>query len=311
MKAIVTGGAGFIGSNLVDRLVDDGFSVLVIDDLSTGHMSHLANARRHGGLSFHQLDIRSQKIWTVFERFEPEVVFHLAAQAGVRPSVEDPLYDADVNVLGTLNVLEGARRSGASRVVFASSGGAIYGDGGKLPAQEGYAQHPDSPYGISKRAVADYFRFYKSSYDISFVLLALANVYGPRQDPYGEAGVVAIFSRAMLDGRRPSIFGDGTQTRDYVFIDDVVDAFARAMNLGDGLLFNIGTGVETSVVDLYDLVARHCKFSQPPMYDEPKPGDLQRSVVDPSRAARHLGWKAWTTLDDGIRQTVDWFREEK
>ena len=307
-KAVVTGGAGFIGSNLVDRLVDDGLGVLVIDDLSKGHVGRLAEARSQGGVTFHQLDIRSGELAMVFERFGPEVIFHLAAQAGVRPSVEDPLHDADVNVLGTINVLEAARLSGARRVVFASSGGAIYGDSAKLPAQEGNVKHPDSPYGISKKIVDDYFRFYRQAYEIDSVLLALSNVYGPRQDPYGEAGVVAIFSKAMLEGRRPAIFGDGTQTRDYVFVDDVVDAFARAMNLGDGLLFNIGTGIETSVTELYDLVARHADFGQPPRYEEPKPGDLQRSVVDPDRAARHLGWKAWTSLDEGIRQTVDWFR---
>ncbi len=236
-------------------------------------------------------------------------MFHLAAQASVRPSVEDPRHDADVNILGTLNVLDAAVRSGASRVVFASSGGAIYGDAVKLPARETYVQHPDSPYGISKKVVADYFRFFHQAYDLDYVLLALANVYGPRQDPYGEAGVVAIFSNAMLENRRPTIYGDGSQTRDYVFVDDVVDAFARAMNLGDGLLLNIGTGVETSVNDLYRMVARECVFREQPLFADPKPGDLARSVVDPSRAAKQLGWRAWTRLDEGLRRTVDWFRQ--
>ncbi|HEY5578794.1 MAG TPA: NAD-dependent epimerase/dehydratase family protein [Acidimicrobiia bacterium] len=307
-RAVVTGGAGFIGSNLVDRLVDDGMAVLIVDDLSTGHVARLAEARRVGGVTFHQIDVRSPELHTVFERFRPEVVFHLAAQAEVRRSVEDPIGDAEINVLGTINVLEAAQRSGARRVVFASSGGAIYGGGVKLPARESYIKHPDSPYGVSKKVVADYFRFYGNTYDIDYVLLALANVYGPRQDPYGEAGVVAIFTKSMLEGRRPTIFGDGSQARDYVFVDDVVDAFARAMNLGEGLLLNIGTGIETSVVELFEMLARHCRFRPQPLFGDPKPGDIRRSVLDPTRAAKHLGWKAWTPLEDGLRQTVEWFR---
>jgi nucleoside-diphosphate-sugar epimerase len=293
----------------VDRLVDEGWAVLVVDDLSKGHVTRLETARQIGGITFHQMDIRSSELIPLFERFMPDVIFHLAAQSAVRPSVDDPGFDADVNIRGTINVLEAARASGARRVVFSSSGGAIYGDGVKLPARETYAQRPDSPYGISKKVVADYFRFYRRTYGIDFVLLALANVYGPRQDPYGEAGVVAIFSRTMLDRRRPTIFGDGSQTRDYVFVDDVVDAFVRGIEFGVGRLFNIGTGTETSVLELYERMARICGFDLPPIFADSKPGDLERSVVDPSRALRHLAWRSWTPLSRGLRLTVDWFRQ--
>jgi len=228
MRALVTGGAGFIGSHLVDRLVDEGWDVLVVDTLVSGHLANLADARRRGHIQFHQLDIRDDDFLTVVERFRPEEIYHMAAQASVAVSTRDPMLDASVNILGTINVLEAAKRVEAVRVVAASSGGAIYGGEVKLPAKESYTKHPDSPYGISKKVVEDYFRYYKNLTGVDYVLVAFSNVYGPRQDPFGEAGVVSIFTNLMLEGKRPVIYGDGDQTRDYVFVTDVADACVRA-----------------------------------------------------------------------------------
>lgn len=309
MRAIVTGGAGFIGSHLVDRVVDEGWEVLVVDDLLKGDFSRLAEARARGTVKFHQLDIRSSDLIQAVEKYRPDTIFHLAAQASVSASVADPVFDADVNVLGTLRVLEAARASGCDRIVFTSTGGAVYGSNVKLPAKETYAKKPDSPYGVSKKVVEDYFRLYKSLYGIDYVIIGPSNVYGPRQDPYGEAGVVAIFSRAMLDGRRPTIFGDGTQTRDYVFVDDVVDAVYRAAQIGGARFLNVGTGLETSVNDLYRDIAEAAGFDGPPVYEAPRPGDVMRSVLDTAAARKTLDWEPFTPLAEGVRLTVDWFRK--
>ncbi|HDL50243.1 MAG TPA: NAD-dependent epimerase/dehydratase family protein [Actinobacteria bacterium] len=309
MKAMVTGGAGFIGSHLVDRLVDEGWEVLVVDDLSVGRIANLADARARGRVQFHQVDIRDEAFLTVAERFRPDVIFHFAAQASVPVSVRDPLFDASVNILGTINVLEAARQVEAIRVVAASSGGAIYGGDVKLPVKESYTKHPDSPYGISKKVVEDYFRYYRNTTGVDYLLAAFSNVYGPRQDPLGEAGVVSIFSNLMLEGKRPVIFGDGDQTRDYVFVTDVVDACVRAGGVGGGRLLNIGTGVETSVIELFRKLADIIGFDKNPVFGNPRPGDIARSVVDPTAAFKYLGWRAWTPLEQGLRQTVESFRK--
>lgn len=310
MRAMVTGGAGFIGSHVVGRLVDEGWDVLVVDDLSSGHMGNLAEARARSRVQFHQVDIREHDFLVVSARFEPEVIFHLAAQASVAVSVQNPVEDASVNVLGTVNVLEAARRAGTIRVVAASSGGAIYGEGAKLPVRESYAKHPDSPYGVSKKIMEDYFHYFRKHQGVDYVLLALSNVYGPRQDPFGEAGVVSIFTRQMLDGRRPVIYGDGSFTRDYVYVSDVADAFIRAGGIGGGKLLNIGTGIETSVVELFRALALVTGFDQGPVFSDPRPGDVPRSVVDASAASKQLGWQPWTSLDEGLGQTVEWFRAQ-
>ncbi len=307
-RAIVTGGAGFIGSHLVDLLVDRDWQVLVVDDLSSGLMEHISAARRRGNVAVHVMDVRAREFAEVAVRFDPEIIFHLAAQSKVRPSVQDPIRDADINVLGTINVLEAARAARARRVVFASSGGAIYGGKARLPASERSTMKPESPYGISKKIVADYFRWFRETYGVEYVLLALANVYGPRQDPGLEGGVTAIFARTMLGNERPVIFGDGSQTRDYVYVEDVVDAFWRAVDAGEGLLLNIGSGQETSVLDLYDLLARITDFGTRPQFEAPKPGDVARSVVNPEKARTVLGWEAWTSLEAGLRRTVEWYR---
>ena len=232
MKALVTGGAGFIGSTLVDRLLAEGHQVDVVDNLSSGSLANLADARANAGhqVNFHQIDIRDEGLGELMARQAPEVVFHLAAQADVRVSVARPVFDAEVNVVGSLNVLEGARAAGARKVVFASSGGTIYGepDPSELPVKESHPQHPLSPYGVAKKVVGDYLYAYRALHDLEYTALALANVYGPRQDPHGEAGVVAIFTGKLLAGDPCTIFGSGEQTRDFVYVDDVVGQYGDA-----------------------------------------------------------------------------------
>jgi len=314
MRALVTGGAGFIGSALVDRLLAEGCDVDVIDDLSTGALANLADARaqRARKFTFHRLDIRSPQLGELVVHRHPEVIFHLAAQVDVRAAVRRPVHDAEINVLGSLNVFEAAVAAGARKVVYAGSGGTRYGVAESLPVRESHAQHPVSPYGASKKAAGEYLHYYRDVHGLEYTELALANVYGPRQDPHGEAGVVAIFVGQLLAGRRPTIYGDGTQTRDFLFVDDAVDAFVRAAERGGGLLINVGTGVETTVRALYDLVASATGHAG----DEPgvaaaRPGELARSALDAGRAGIQLGWKPWTTLPDGIAQTVDWLHRQR
>ena len=313
MKALVTGGAGFIGSNLVDRLLAEDHEVDVLDDLSSGSLANQAEARadRANRLTFHQVDIRDPHVVDLVARRQPEVVYHLAAQADVRVSVTRPVFDAEVNVIGTVNVLEGARVAGTRKVVFASSGGTIYGepDPAALPCKESHPQAPLSPYGVTKRVAFDYLRVYRELHGIEFTALALANVYGPRQDPHGEAGVVAIFAGRLLSVEPCTVFGDGEQTRDYVYVDDVVDAFVRATSKGGGLLVNVGTGIETSVNQLYSAMARSAGVDRPAAMAPERPGELARSALDPGRAAIHLGWRPWTTVEDGTSRVLDWFKQ--
>lgn len=312
MRVLVTGGAGFIGSNLVDRLLAEGSEVDVVDNLSSGSLDNLAEARASWGraLNFSNVDIRSDDLLDVVSRRKPEVIFHLAAQADVRVSVARPGFDADVNIMGTINVLEAARASGARKVIFASSGGTIYGDPDpvELPVRETHPQRPLSPYGVAKKAAGDYLRAYWQLHDLEYSALALANVYGPRQDPHGEAGVVAIFAGRLLKGERCTIFGDGDQTRDFVYVDDVVDAFARAIDSASGLLLNIGTGREVSVNELYRTMADAAGVKDEPEHAAERAGELRRSALDPSKARVHLGWKPWTTLRDGSAAVLDWFK---
>jgi len=310
VHVLVTGGAGFIGSTLVDRLLAEGHRVDVVDDLSTGSLANLAEARATGdhNLSFHRLDVRDEALVDLMAHRRPEVVFHLAAQPDVRVSVARPAFDAQVNVIGTVNVLEGARKAGTAKVVFAASGGTLYGEPDELPVRESAPQRPLSPYGVAKKAAGDYLSAYRELHGVEFTALALANVYGPRQDPHGEAGVVAIFAGHLLAGEQCTIFGDGTQTRDFVYVDDVVDAFARAARRGTGLLMNVGTGRETSVNRLYATMAAAAGVNLPPLYAPARPGELARSALHPGRAEIHLGWKAWTTLEEGTAAVLDWFR---
>jgi UDP-glucose 4-epimerase len=296
MRAIVTGGAGFIGSHVVEALAARGDEVHVLDDLSKGKRENVP-----AGAELHVADIREPD--DVFDAARPEAVLHLAAQADVRVSVDRPAYDADVNVLGTVRILEAARRHGA-HVVFASTGGAIYGecDG---PAPEDAPRLPLAPYGTSKLCGEEYLATYNRLYGTRHVSLRFGNVYGPRQQPHGEAGVVAIFMGLLHDGGTPRIFGDGSQTRDYVFAADVADAVLRALDR-DGGVFNVGTGIETSVLDLYAAIQAASGVEREPELVPPRPGELQRSVLDISLAARELGWLAATALADGLAATWDW-----
>jgi UDP-glucose 4-epimerase len=296
-------------------LLAEGHAVDVIDNLSTGSLANLAEARadRAHEVSIHQLDVREPAIVDLMVRRKPEVVFHLAAQADVRVSVARPVFDAEVNILGSLNVLEGARASGARKVVFASSGGTIYGDPppSDLPLRESQPQTPLAPYGVAKKAVGDYLHAYRELHDMEYTALALANVYGPRQDPHGEAGVVAIFAGRLLAGEPCTVFGTGEQTRDFVFVDDVVDAFVRAADKGSGLLCNIGTGAETSVNLLYRTMADAVGSTAAAVLAPQRQGELDRSCLVPGRAGIHLGWKPWTSLADGVAATLRWFAAQR
>jgi UDP-glucose 4-epimerase len=297
VRAIVTGGAGFIGSHVVDALVARGDDVHVLDNLTNGHRERVPDEAR-----FLEGDIRRHSD-DVFDEARPEVCFHLAAQADVRVSVEKPDYDADVNVIGTLGVLEAARRHG-TKVVFASTGGAIYGEC-EAPASEDSPRQPLAPYGTSKLAGEEYLATYNRLYGSTHVSLRYGNVYGPRQDPHGEAGVVAIFMGLLADGGTPRIFGDGRQTRDYVFVGDVVAATLAAPDHGGGVL-NVGTGRETSVLELYDAISRVAGVRREPELAPPRLGELQRSFLDPGLAERELGWRARHSLDEGLQATWDW-----
>jgi len=312
MRALVTGGAGFIGSTLVDRLLAEGHAVDVIDDLSTGTLANLAAARSStdNELSFHRFDIRSPEVVDLIVRRAPDIIFHLAAQADVRVSVADPVFDADVNLIGTLRVLEGARGAGVQRVVFAASGGTLYGepDVSELPLKESLPQHPLSPYGVAKKAALDYLVAYRALHSLEFAALALANVYGPRQDPHGEAGVVAIFAERILRGQPVVIFGDGEQTRDFVYVDDVVDAFVRAAGKGGGLVCNIGTGRETSVNALFREMVDQAGVEVVSEFKPLRAGELARNCLDPSRAHIQLGWSPWTDLGVGTAATIEFVR---
>ena len=305
-KALVTGGAGFLGSHLVDRLVDDGWEVLVLDDLSSGKVSRLADARRRGAVTIHKIDLRAEELMGTVGRFSPDLVFHLAAQTSVAASVSDPRRDADINIMGTVNLLEASSRAEVKRFVFVSSV-AVYGREVALPAREVSPPRPESPYGISKKVAEDYLSFWKRARGLDSTVIRPANIYGPRQDPTGEAGVVAVFSQTCLDRKRPTIYGSGTDTRDYVYVDDVVDALLRAAELGEGGVYNVGTGIETSTAEVFETVARHARFRGGPIHGPPRPGDVPRSVLDWSLARDELGWQPFTTFEEGIRWTVDWF----
>ena len=315
MRAVVTGGAGFIGSALVDRLVARGDDVLIIDDLSTGSTDNLADARAAGSGTMELAvdDIGEAGTAELVAGHRPDVVFHLAAQTDVRLSVDAPVSDARTNVIGMLRVLDGAHAGGARKVVFASSGGTIYGeaDPALLPFDEDTPQRPLSPYGVAKLAGGLYLDVYRALHGLAGTTLALANVYGPRQDPQGEAGVVAIFAGRLLSGQPCTVFGTGEQTRDFVYVDDVTDALLTAAERADGQLLNIGTGVEISVNDLYRTMAGMVGGPNDPVRGSARPGELDRSALDPTRAAGELGWRPVTGLDDGLRATLDWFSDRR
>ncbi len=300
MRAIVTGGAGFIGSHVVDALLARGDEVHVLDNLSSGRRENVPE-----GAPLHVGDIRNG-LASLFDEVEPDACFHLAAQADVRVSVERPDYDADVNVLGTVRTLEAARRRG-TKVLFSSTGGAIYGEC-ERPAPEDSERRPLAPYGVSKLAGEEYLASFNRLHGTSHVSLRYGNVYGPRQDPHGEAGVVAIFFQRLASGATPQIFGDGRQTRDYVYVKDVVAATLAAFDANGGV-YNVGTAIETSVVELFTLCCRVAGVEVEPEFAPPRPGELQRSVLDRTRSGRELGWQPERDLEAGLRETWEWISQ--
>jgi UDP-glucose 4-epimerase len=309
-RVLVTGGAGFIGSNLVDRLLAEGIDVDVVDNLATGSLSNLSAARsqKRARFSFHKLDICDAAFEEFVAKHRPEVIFHLAAQIDIRVSRTDPVADATANILGTLRVVEASRKAGVGKVVYAASGGTLYAPTSSLPIREDAERRPVSHYGVSKAAGLMYLELYRELYDLEFTAIALSNVYGPRQDPMGEAGVVAIFCDALLSGRACTIFGDGTQTRDFVYVDDVVDAFFRASDQGGGHVLNVSTGVEVSVESVYRTLASLVPSPLPACYAPVRADEVAHSSLDPSLAKLHIGWEPWTSVTEGLATTMAWMK---
>jgi UDP-glucose 4-epimerase len=311
-RALVTGGAGFIGSHLTDRLLSEGWAVTVVDNLASGRgIVNLDEARASGGdrLRFVERDITEPGLEELLADARPDLVFHLAAQMDVRVSVRDPVYDNRVNVLGTVNLLHACVGAGVGKVVFTSSGGCIYGPPDATPIDETFPTHPHSPYGASKLCAEVYLDTFRLLAGLDYTTLALGNVYGPRQDPHGEAGVVAIFGTAMLEGRPTTIFGDGTSSRDYVHVSDVVDALVRAATRGAPRRYNVGTGVATTVRELHAMIADAVGAPDEPQWADPRPAELPAITLDCALADQELGWTARQDLANGLSHTVTWLRE--
>jgi UDP-glucose 4-epimerase len=307
MKILVTGGAGFIGSNIVDRYIAEGHQVAILDNLATGRRENINPAA-----SFYEVDIRDwEGVLAVFERERPQIVSHHAAQMDVRRGVEDPAFDAMTNIVGSIHVCEAALRTGVEKIIYASSGGACYGEPDVIPAPETAAIHPISQYGISKHTVEHYLWLYHHNDGLRYTVLRYANVYGPRQNPHGEAGVTAIFAGMMLRGETPRIFGQGHKTRDYVYISDVVEANVLALTRGDNDIFNIGTGIETTDQEVYDAMAAATGFTKPPIYAPPRKGEIQRTALDCTKARQVLGWTATVPFREGCRLAAEYIRSRE
>jgi UDP-glucose 4-epimerase len=305
MRILVTGGAGFIGSHVVDANIAAGHDVAVVDDLSTGQREHV-----HSGARFYPLDIRDPHLDEVFAKERPEVVSHQAARANVRESLQQPLLYAEVNVVGSLNVLECCRRHGVRKLIYASTGGAVYGEPQVLPVSEEHPIKPLDPYGASKHHVEHYLFVYQANFGITYTALRYPNVYGPRQDPYGEAGVVAIFAGQMLKGGQPVINGNGEQERDFLSVSDVVQANLLALEQGDGGIYNIGSGIGTSVNSIFEVLAKLTGYNGPVVHGPPKQGEVFKVYLDATRAQKELGWAPRITLEEGLARTVAWFQEK-
>ncbi|MFA5021683.1 MAG: SDR family oxidoreductase [Patescibacteria group bacterium] len=303
MKTLVTGGAGFIGSHIVDALIAKDHEVLVVDNLSTGNKNNLNPKAK-----FFKLDLTDKKLADIFNEQKPEIVFHLAAQIDVRKSVADPVWDAEQNILGSINLLENCKNFGVKKIIFSSTGGAIYGEAETIPTPETYLEKPISPYGIAKLAIEKYLYYYHQIFGLPYVILRYANVYGPRQNAKGEAGVVAIFCDQLLKKKSPTIWGDGKQTRDYVYVGDVVLANMLALESAKIDTYNIGTSVETDVNQLAELIKNNIKDNIEITHGPAKPGEQQRSCLDYSKVKTELGWQPQVKLEEGIKETVAWFK---
>ena len=304
MKIVVTGGAGFIGSNIVDAYLEEGHEVHILDDFSTGQKSNL-----NGKAELHEVDITDPRAARVIERIKPDAISHHAAQMDVRHSVADPTFDARVNIIGFITLLEAAKNAGVKKVIFASSGGAVYGEQDVFPAPENHVTRPASPYGVSKRAGELYLCYYQQTFGLPYIALRYANVYGPRQSAKGEAGVVAIFLTLLLAGKTPVINGDGGQTRDYVYVGDVVAANVNALSSSFVGAVNIGTGVETDVLSLFQHLRRAVGSEIQAVHGPAKTGEQRRSSLDARRATEVLGWRARMELADGLQRTAEYYRE--
>ena len=305
MKILVTGGAGFIGSHLVDRLIKEGHRVVIIDNLSTGRKENLNSKAK-----FYKIDIINPKISRVFKKEKPEIVFHYAAQIEARKSVEDPVSDAKINIIGSLNILENCRKCKIKKIIFASSGGEIYGDANEIPTSETYFPSPISPYGVGKLTVEKYLDAYFKLFKIPYIALRYGNVYGPRQNPNGEAGVVAIFISKMLKNKQPMIHGDGKQTKDYIFIDDAIDATTLSFKKDFEGILNIGTGEETSVLEIFYKIKELTHSRVKEKHVSLPPCGFKRGCLSIEKAKKQLGWQPKYSLDKGLKETVNWFKEK-
>jgi UDP-glucose 4-epimerase len=305
LNILITGGAGFIASHIADAYVAEGHHVVIVDNLSGGILENI-----NPKAVFYQLDIRSEKLEDVFQKEKIDIVNHHAAQMDVRRSVADPKFDASVNVLGGLNLFESARKHRIKKIIFSSTGGAIYGEQDYFPADEEHPMRPLSPYGITKLCTEKYLFFYKAVYGINHIILRYANVYGPRQNPHGEAGVVAIFCNTMLKGERPLINGDGKQTRDYTFVGDVVKANLLALKHDGSAIYNVGTSIESDVNKLFYELRSHLNPSCPEQHAPAKAGEQQRSVISFKRIEQELGWRPTVQLDEGLRLTAEYFKKK-
>ena len=306
MRILVTGGAGFIGSHVVDQYLDLGHEVAVVDDLSTGRAENVNPEAK-----FYQTSLLDDGLARAFDDFAPEVVSHHAAQVNVRRSVDDPSHDARVNVLGSIRLYQCAISAGVRKVIYISSGGACYGDPEKIPADEDTPIRPLCPYGLSKYAAERYLQLNGELYGLPYTILRYANVYGPRQDPHGEAGVVAVFSEQILDGSRPTIFGDGSKTRDYVFIGDIVDANARVLDAGDGRIYNVGTGRRITDDQIFEAVRHALGVNIQPVYADFRKGEVMHIALDATRLRTDLGWEPGTSLEQGVPQAVEYYRSRR
>jgi UDP-glucose 4-epimerase len=304
-KILVTGGAGFIGSHVVDACIAEGYEVVVVDNLSTGSRENL-NPRA----VFYEADISdAHEMERIFEHERPQVVNHHAAQMDVRKSLEDPVFDATTNILGSMNLILASVKYGTGNFIYISTGGAVYGEPRYLPVDEDHPINPEAPYGISKHTVEHYLHLYGLHYNLKSTILRYPNVYGPRQDPKGEAGVIAIFIGQMLEGTVPTIFGDGEQLRDYVYVGDIVRANLLALEKGETGIYNIGSGIGTSVKQLYSILSSQLSFREPPVFARPRTGEIQRIFLNGEKARRGLGWECEIPLAKGLALTVDWFKE--